>query len=81
MPASFRLPAMVSATGVNSHKHWKRSVKVANAAIDGRVWLRSVGSSSHYHADYVWPRWRRKMRRMVKIGRHIFYRTYGGGWS
>ena len=66
---------------VNSKKHWRKSVKVANAAIDGRVWLRSVGSSSHYHADYVWPRWRRKMRRMVKIGRHIFYRTYGGGWS
>ncbi|MEE9313586.1 MAG: cell wall hydrolase [Rhizobiaceae bacterium] len=66
---------------VNSKKHWRKSVKVANDAIDGRVWLRAVGSSSHYHADYVWPRWRKSMRKMVKIGRHIFYRTYGGGWS
>ena len=66
---------------VNSKKHWRKSVKVANDAIDGRVWLRKVGSSSHYHADYVWPRWRKSMRKMVKIGRHIFYRTYGGGWS
>jgi len=66
---------------VNSAKHWGRAVKVANDAIDGRFWLRSVGSSSHYHADYVWPKWRRKMRKMTKIGRHIFYRTFGGGWS
>jgi spore germination cell wall hydrolase CwlJ-like protein len=66
---------------INSAKHWRKSVKVANDAIDGRFWLRSVGSASHYHADYVWPRWRRKMRKMTKIGRHIFYRTFGGGWS
>ena len=66
---------------VNSRKHWKQSVKVANDAIDGRFWLKSVGSASHYHADYVWPKWRRKMRKMTKIGRHIFYRTFGGGWS
>lgn len=66
---------------VNSRKHWKIAQKVANDAIEGRFWLRSVGSASHYHADYVWPRWRRSMKKMVKIGRHIFYRTYGGGWS
>ena len=66
---------------IKSPKHWKTAKKVANDAIDGNFWLRSVGSSSHYHADYVWPRWRRSMRKMTKIGRHIFYRTYGGGWS
>ncbi len=66
---------------VNSAKHWRRAVLVSNDAIDGRFWLRSVGSASHYHADYVWPKWRRKMRKMTKIGRHIFYRTFGGGWS
>ncbi len=66
---------------VKSKKHWRVAAKVANGAIDGKYWLRSVGSSSHYHADYVWPRWRRSMKKMTKIGRHIFYRTYGGGWS
>ncbi len=66
---------------VSAGRHWKMAKKVANDAIDGRVWLSSIGSSSHYHADYVKPRWRRSMKRMVKIGRHIFYRTYGGGWS
>ena len=66
---------------VASRKHWRKSVKVANDAIDGKFWLKSVGSSSHYHADYVWQKWRKKMRKMTKIGRHIFYRTYRGGWS
>ncbi len=66
---------------VSAGRHWKMAKKLANDAIDGRFWLSSIGSSSHYHADYVKPRWRRSMKRMIKIGRHIFYRTYGGGWS
>ncbi|MEM8750000.1 MAG: cell wall hydrolase [Pseudomonadota bacterium] len=66
---------------IKSPKHWDMAEKISKDAIAGRFWLKSVGSSSHYHADYVWPRWRRSMRKMVKIGRHIFYRTYGGGWS
>ena len=66
---------------IKSPKHWNIAKKVADDAIDGRVWLAAIGSSSHYHADYVWPRWRRNMKRLKKIGRHIFYRTYNGGWS
>jgi len=66
---------------IKSPKHWKVAQNVANDAIDGKVWLSAIGSSSHYHADYVWPRWRRSMKRLKKVGRHIFYRTYGGGWS
>ena len=38
-------------------------------------------SSTHYYANYVSPRWARTMQKMKKIGLHIFYRTYGGGWS
>ncbi len=66
---------------IRAKKHWSVAKKIANDAVEGRFWLRSVGSASHYHADYVWPRWRRKMTKMTKIGRHIFYRTRGGGWS
>ena len=43
--------------------------------------MADVGTSTHYHANYVRPRWARKMKKMEKIGRHIFYKTYGGGWS
>lgn len=54
---------------------------VASETTAGRIWLSQVGSSTHYHATYVNPRWNRRMKRVGKIGLHIFYRTYGGGWS
>lgn len=66
---------------IKANKQWSTAKRVASDAIGGKFWLRSVGSASHYHADYVWPRWRRKMKKMTKIGRHIFYRTRKGGWS
>jgi spore germination cell wall hydrolase CwlJ-like protein len=28
----------------------------------------------------VKPRWARTMKKMDKIGHHIFYKTFGGGW-
>jgi spore germination cell wall hydrolase CwlJ-like protein len=48
---------------------------------DKTLYISDVGASTHYHATYVRPRWARKMTKMEKIGRHIFYRTYKGGWS
>jgi spore germination cell wall hydrolase CwlJ-like protein len=33
----------------------------------------AMGSAVNYHADYVRPKWSKTMRRLVKIGRHIFY--------
>ena len=45
------------------------------------LYLSDVGAATHYHAVYVKPRWARSMKKMQKIGRHIFYKTYGGGWS
>ena len=66
---------------VRSKKSWRIAKKIADDMIDGREWLREVGSSSHYHANYVRPRWARKMKRMTRIGKHIFFRTYRGGWS
>ncbi|MEM7302442.1 MAG: cell wall hydrolase [Pseudomonadota bacterium] len=66
---------------VRSTKLWKQSQKVAADVTAGKVWIKEVGSSTHYHATYVRPRWAKRLKRMKKIGRHIFYRTYGGGWS
>ncbi len=48
---------------------------------DRTMYMSSVGVSTHYHATYVKPRWARSMKRMEKIGRHIFYKTRNGGWS
>lgn len=61
--------------------NWKTAKEVAMAVTAGKIWLDDVGSATHYHATYVNPPWGRTMKRVAKIGKHIFYRTYGGGWS
>lgn len=66
---------------VRSPRHWQTATDVAMAVTAGKIWLEDVGSSTHYHATYVRPRWARTMRRVGRIGLHVFYRTYGGGWS
>ncbi len=33
----------------------------------------AMSTATNYHADYVKPRWARSMRKLVKIGSHIFY--------
>lgn len=66
---------------VNSPRHWEMAEEIALATSAGKIWLDEVGSSTHYHATYVNPPWARTMRRVGKIGLHIFYVTYGGGWS
>ncbi|MCT4654737.1 MAG: cell wall hydrolase [Cohaesibacter sp.] len=64
-----------------SKKSWDTAWKLADQVINEEVWLKVVGSSTHYHATYVRPRWARTMKRRGKIGLHIFYKTHGGGWS
>jgi spore germination cell wall hydrolase CwlJ-like protein len=66
---------------VRSPNHFKVAREVAMAVTAGKIFLPEVGSSTHYHATYVKPRWSRAMEKMKKIGLHIFYRTHGGGWN
>ncbi len=66
---------------VNNRRLWELAEHVAAETTAGRIWLTDVGSSTHYHATYVRPRWARSMKRVGRIGLHIFYRTLGGGWS
>lgn len=66
---------------IRSEDHWKMAREVALAVTAGKIWLPEVGSSTHYHAVYVRPKWARSMEKVGRIGLHIFYRTYGGGWS
>ena len=66
---------------IRSKKAWDLAWKISNQVVNGEVWMKSIGSSTHYHATYVRPRWARTMKRLKKIGLHIFYKTYGGGWS
>ena len=65
---------------VTEPREWKVAQQVAQAVTSGQIFLPEVGSATHYHAVYVRPNWARTMKRVDKIGAHIFYRTFGGGW-
>lgn len=55
---------------------WQASREVARAALSGHV-EESVGSATHYHADYVLPYWAYRLVKVHVEGRHIFYRFPG----
>ena len=40
----------------------------------------TVGEATHYHADYVAPRWAPLLAKVAQIGQHIFYR-WPGAWG
>lgn len=58
---------------VKSKTAWDRSKRVAQKAIAGDQTIRVIGAATNYHADYVRPKWAKEMRKLIKIGRHIFY--------
>ncbi|MBZ9934851.1 cell wall hydrolase [Mesorhizobium sp. BR1-1-16] len=61
---------------------WRRAQELARRVVtQDNWWNADVGSATHYHANYVKPRWARTMKKMERIGHHIFYKTFGGGWS
>ncbi len=58
---------------------WREAKAVAEAALAGYVEA-SVGSATHYHANYVSPRWAPMLTKITKLGAHIFYR-WPGAWG
>ena len=62
-----------------SQSAWNEAAVVAEAALDGYV-EKSVGEATHYHADYVAPRWAPMLAKVAKLGAHIFYR-WPGAWG
>ena len=58
---------------------WREAKQIAEAALAGFVET-SVGSATHYHADYVAPRWAPMLAKISKLGAHIFYR-WPGAWG
>ena len=66
---------------IANRSDYKVAEEVAMAVTAGKIFIPEVASATHYHATYVNPRWSHTMKKMKKIGLHIFYRTKGGGWS
>lgn len=58
---------------VKSQEAWDHSKLIAQKAIAGDQTIRIIGAATNYHADYVNPKWAKDMRKLIKIGRHIFY--------
>ncbi len=58
---------------VKSATSWSNAKRVAQKALAGDSKVAAVGTATNYHADYVKPKWAKSMKRLIKIGRHIFY--------
>lgn len=59
---------------VRDQTAWDRARRIAEDTLAGRLFLREIGDSTHYHATWVAPNWRHELIRTVRIGEHIFYR-------
>jgi spore germination cell wall hydrolase CwlJ-like protein len=55
-------------------KAWKRAQQIADDVASGRQRIAEISTATHYHADYVEPYWAPKMKRLSKIGVHVFYK-------
>jgi spore germination cell wall hydrolase CwlJ-like protein len=53
---------------------WQQAKSVAQRAIAGDMNLgKGMNTATSYHADYVTPKWSKALRKVSRIGRHIFY--------
>jgi spore germination cell wall hydrolase CwlJ-like protein len=55
------------------HEAWRKSKQIAARALAGDQSIQILGAATYYHADYVTPKWSSSFKRLIKIGRHIFY--------
>ncbi|WP_332699703.1 cell wall hydrolase [Bosea sp. (in: a-proteobacteria)] len=58
---------------ITEPESWQTAERIARDVYEGKIYLAEVATSTHYHADYVSPRWAKKLKKMDVIGRHIFY--------
>ena len=58
---------------VHERKPYEMALKIAKILMtthDGKL----TRGSTHYHSNYVNPKWSKRFERVAKFGRHIFYR-------
>lgn len=51
---------------------WEDSQSAARAVLDG-IQVKKLNKALFYHADYVSPTWKDNSKKVLKVGRHIFY--------
>ena len=57
---------------------WLKAVRIATEVTNGKTYVSDIAGSTHYHANYVRPRWARRLEKMDVIGHHIFYKLRRG---
>jgi hypothetical protein len=58
---------------ITDARSWKQAQEIANGAVSGKLTVPEVGKATHYHAAYVYPDWAPRMKKVTKIGMHVFY--------
>jgi spore germination cell wall hydrolase CwlJ-like protein len=58
---------------VHERKPYEMALKIAKILLTTHERKLTRGST-HYHSNYVNPKWSKKFERVAKFGRHIFYR-------
>ncbi len=56
-----------------------RALVIARSALAGAV-APQVGLATHYHTDWVVPRWNADMEKIAQVGTHLFFR-WKGTWG
>jgi spore germination cell wall hydrolase CwlJ-like protein len=64
---------------ITEQKAWAQAEEIARGVISGALYLPEVGYATHYHATYVRPQWAPRMKKVTKIGQHVFYQ-FKRGW-
>ncbi len=64
---------------VKSPTAWAHAKMIAERAINNDPAIAMLGNAINYHADYVTPRWSHTMRKLIRIGHHIFYAPRSAG--
>ena len=52
---------------------YKKAATIATSALNNTLNMQHLDKSLWYHADYVKPKWARKLQKVGKIDTHIFY--------
>ena len=60
---------------IRDQTSWETARRIADDVLINGAYLPDIGTSTHYHATYVRPRWVRDMTDKHRVGTHLFYRV------
>jgi spore germination cell wall hydrolase CwlJ-like protein len=60
--------------GAGDPHQWARAKRTATLALGRKGKDTNARGATFYHASYVKPRWAKRMKRVARIGTHVFYR-------